>query len=479
MTVSDLRDALQEGPLSVAMSVPNSFFSYNGGIYKYTGGHYEFGHAVLLVGYDDNLQCFKAKNSWGTSWGENGYFRISYDDVSSTVKFGCFAQRASNPYAGNLKPSNTLITIKNIGIGTLNIKSIKADKTWLTVGSISKTNIKTDESVSFTCTIEWNIITDKDSSLISINTNDPETPTIKAKIIVYKYQTGNAPGSICVTPPFYQDNILPADSGHFDINILNIGETNISYSVSANVDWISLGQSNGTNDATIKVSISANKSTQERTGLINIVDINTSSSRSLVVKQGLNNAPVVSDVYKTGADVIRFAKKDFVDTYSSSNPLKLIRIEELPESGDLLLGNRNVVPFQTISVDSLDNLSYIPDATSGRFVFRYKASDGTNKSIERANAIMDLIDGIRENLDKDTRFIISVKDDELIIRILDASVKPHAVYVYSIDGRILMQLDIKNKDNVFSIANLTPGVYLLKIVDIKNNILKVQKIVKY
>lgn len=35
------------------------------------------GHAVLLVGYDD--RGFVAKNSWGTEWGDGGYFRITYD----------------------------------------------------------------------------------------------------------------------------------------------------------------------------------------------------------------------------------------------------------------------------------------------------------------------------------------------------------------------------------------------------------------
>jgi hypothetical protein len=36
-------------------------------------------HAILLVGYDDKSDppYFKLKNSWGTSWGEDGYFRIA------------------------------------------------------------------------------------------------------------------------------------------------------------------------------------------------------------------------------------------------------------------------------------------------------------------------------------------------------------------------------------------------------------------
>jgi C1A family cysteine protease len=37
------------------------------------------GHAVLCVGYDDSIGCFIVRNSWGTSWGDGGYFYIPYD----------------------------------------------------------------------------------------------------------------------------------------------------------------------------------------------------------------------------------------------------------------------------------------------------------------------------------------------------------------------------------------------------------------
>lgn len=36
------------------------------------------GHAILCVGYDDGQQRFIARNSWGTGWGQNGYFTIPY-----------------------------------------------------------------------------------------------------------------------------------------------------------------------------------------------------------------------------------------------------------------------------------------------------------------------------------------------------------------------------------------------------------------
>lgn len=36
------------------------------------------GHAVLFVGYDDDRQVFKFKNSWGTGWGDRGYGYLPY-----------------------------------------------------------------------------------------------------------------------------------------------------------------------------------------------------------------------------------------------------------------------------------------------------------------------------------------------------------------------------------------------------------------
>jgi C1A family cysteine protease len=36
------------------------------------------GHAVLVVGYDDSIQRFIVRNSWGPGWGMAGYFTIPY-----------------------------------------------------------------------------------------------------------------------------------------------------------------------------------------------------------------------------------------------------------------------------------------------------------------------------------------------------------------------------------------------------------------
>jgi hypothetical protein len=66
------------GPLSACFIVYNDFFSYTGGIYSHVSGDCAGGHCISIVGYDDNQGFWICKNSWGSGWGEGGFFCIAY-----------------------------------------------------------------------------------------------------------------------------------------------------------------------------------------------------------------------------------------------------------------------------------------------------------------------------------------------------------------------------------------------------------------
>lgn len=42
------------------------------------------GHAVVCVGYDDSTQMYICRNSWGTNWGDAGYFYMPYAYLESS-----------------------------------------------------------------------------------------------------------------------------------------------------------------------------------------------------------------------------------------------------------------------------------------------------------------------------------------------------------------------------------------------------------
>jgi len=73
------------GPVAVSVYFPATLISYKSGIYKNDAectnkGVTEVNHSALLVGFgeDENGQKYwTLKNSFGTEWGENGYFRLA------------------------------------------------------------------------------------------------------------------------------------------------------------------------------------------------------------------------------------------------------------------------------------------------------------------------------------------------------------------------------------------------------------------
>ncbi|HKS44625.1 MAG TPA: C1 family peptidase [Amycolatopsis sp.] len=69
------------GPVIACMVIYDDFFHYTGGIYRNTTDKTSGGHCVALIGWDDEQGCWIAKNSWGTNWGEGGFFRIAYGEA--------------------------------------------------------------------------------------------------------------------------------------------------------------------------------------------------------------------------------------------------------------------------------------------------------------------------------------------------------------------------------------------------------------
>ena len=85
-----VKQALAQGfPVVVGFDVYESFETQavaNTGVMPYpqAGEQLLGGHAVALVGYNDTTQRFIARNSWGTGWGDRGYFYMPYQVIQNT-----------------------------------------------------------------------------------------------------------------------------------------------------------------------------------------------------------------------------------------------------------------------------------------------------------------------------------------------------------------------------------------------------------
>ncbi len=74
-----MTEIMKHGSVTAAFNVYKDFMSYKGGVYEHKFGEVLGGHAVKFVGWgvdDDGTKFWRVANSWDTTWGEGGYFRI-------------------------------------------------------------------------------------------------------------------------------------------------------------------------------------------------------------------------------------------------------------------------------------------------------------------------------------------------------------------------------------------------------------------
>ena len=96
----------------------NSFYNNGDESYYKEENNENINHAVVIVGWDDNYSknnfivpvekdgAFIAYNPWGSKWGDNGYFYISYEDID--IFYNLWAIIRTTPYYEKTEYLNNL-----------------------------------------------------------------------------------------------------------------------------------------------------------------------------------------------------------------------------------------------------------------------------------------------------------------------------------------------------------------------------------
>ena len=140
--IQNVKAKLQESPLVTGMTVYDDFTDYTGGIYEHITGDVIEGHAIVIIGWDDANNCWIGRNSWSTSWGEGGYFRIKYGECGvgsggwwwlkgekyTSARVVLVDDNFDIPDDGIWDPGEApisiIIDIENIGINATNVKGV-------------------------------------------------------------------------------------------------------------------------------------------------------------------------------------------------------------------------------------------------------------------------------------------------------------------------------------------------------------------
>lgn len=84
-------------PLVISIRV-DDYFCTQGNITRqspfWSNYNTRFGsHAMVIVGYNNRLKALKVLNSWGPTFGDNGYVWISYSIINSAMNYCCYPKK--------------------------------------------------------------------------------------------------------------------------------------------------------------------------------------------------------------------------------------------------------------------------------------------------------------------------------------------------------------------------------------------------
>lgn len=87
-----MQEIQQRGPIACGIAVPDSLEEYTGGVYCDTTGDLNIVHDISVVGYgvtEDGQKYWTVRNSWGSHWGEGGFFRVCRGTNNIAIESDC------------------------------------------------------------------------------------------------------------------------------------------------------------------------------------------------------------------------------------------------------------------------------------------------------------------------------------------------------------------------------------------------------
>ena len=104
-----MQEIFQRGPIACGVAVPDALEDYKSGVFVDTTGDLEIVHDISVIGWgvDNGVKYWTVRNSWGTHFGEDGFFRVVRGVNNIAIETDCAWATPKDTWTENKKHITT------------------------------------------------------------------------------------------------------------------------------------------------------------------------------------------------------------------------------------------------------------------------------------------------------------------------------------------------------------------------------------
>ena len=105
-----MQEIYQRGPIACGIAVPDELEKYTGGIFEDKTGDLNIVHDVSIVGFgvENGVKYWTVRNSWGTHFGEDGFFRVVRGKNNIAIESDCAWATVKDTWTDDVRHDLTL-----------------------------------------------------------------------------------------------------------------------------------------------------------------------------------------------------------------------------------------------------------------------------------------------------------------------------------------------------------------------------------
>lgn len=327
-------EIMNYGAVAASFYYDDAYFNEN------TAGYYNdvydySNHAILIVGWDDNYSkdnflsapsvdgAWLVKNSWGTYFGDNGYFWLSYEDTSLQDDMYVLVAETSDNYDHNYQYDGSYMDFNIEGTSAANVFQIAKGDTKEVLEAVSFQMPSTNTKYSIQIYTDLNNASNPTSGIAQLD------KPLTGETLYQGYYTVKLPEGIELNP------------GQTFSVVIEIEEGTPVFVIEGSYVW---------NNTTYTSDAGENQSFLDYTGNGNWMDVGKEYGGNLRIKAFTSDTNIEKDHISLGEEDVEL-------TVGEEKQLKVLYngVEEAPEDNDLY--EWKVTEGDAVVVDSVGKIT--------------------------------------------------------------------------------------------------------------------------